>query len=124
MCAVPLALPSSAHLAQLLGVEGDDSHGVATAGGTNHELSPVSTLMEEDAGVQGGVTDELLIALRAGEMSPLVHEDNCPALSSLRHTALPPLLFLFHFNTVHESSLQVLERQHVLIISICNSYVF
>lgn len=53
-------------------MEGDDGHGVATAGGTNHELPPVSTFMEEDAGVQGGATDELLIALRGGEMVPLV----------------------------------------------------
>lgn len=64
--------PPHAHLAQLLWVEGDDGHGVATAGGTNHELPPVSTFMEEDAGVQGGATDELLIALRGGEMAPLV----------------------------------------------------
>lgn len=69
MCLLPC--PQGAHLAQLLGVEGDNGHGVATAGGTNHELSPVPTLMEEDAGVQGGLTDELLIALTGGEMAPL-----------------------------------------------------
>lgn len=53
-------------------MEGDDGHGVATAGGANHELPPVSSFMEEDAGVQGGATDELLIALSGGEMAPLV----------------------------------------------------
>lgn len=69
--AVPPALPSRAHLAQLLGVQGDDGHGVATAGGANHELPPVSTFVEEDAGVQGRATDELLVALRGGERAPL-----------------------------------------------------
>lgn len=60
------------HLAQLLGVEGDDSHGVTTAGGAYHELPPVPTFMKEDAGVQGGVTDELLIALSRREMALVV----------------------------------------------------
>lgn len=65
------ASPPHTHLAQLLGVEGDNSHGVAVAGGAYHELSPVSTFVEENAGVQGGATDELLIALRGGEKEPI-----------------------------------------------------
>ena len=64
--------PPHTHLTQLLGVEGDDSHGVAMAGGAYHELPPVSTFVEEDAGVQGGATDELLIALSGGEMALVV----------------------------------------------------
>jgi len=50
-------------------VEGDDSHGVATVGCAYHELPPVSTFVEEEAGVQGGATDELLIALSGEEMA-------------------------------------------------------
>lgn len=79
--------------------------------------------MEQDAGVQGGVTDELLIALRGGKIH---HEHNCPALRPLDRQPFHHcgLLFLFEFNELHESSFQALERQHVLIISVCNSDVF
>lgn len=61
--------PSPTHPAQLLGVEGDDGHGVAVLGGAHHQLPPVPTFMEQDAGAQRGVADELLIALHGAQHS-------------------------------------------------------
>lgn len=62
-------------------MESHNSHGVTSAGGAYHKLPPVSTFMEKDAGVQGGVTDELLVALSGGEMARGVQHDNGPARS-------------------------------------------
>lgn len=77
-------------------MEGDDSHGVATAGGAYHELPPVSTFVEEDAGVQGGATDELLIALSGGETALVGQQRQLPwSQHNSVHpncVALPPVL--------------------------------
>lgn len=53
-------------------MEGDDSHGVTVAGGAHHELPPVATFVEEEAGVQGGAADEVLVALSRRERALVV----------------------------------------------------